>query len=63
MARRLLLLGPFLLAAAVAVIGSRYHYFTDVIGGAAVGSGTAVLTALVLTTLPRPAAGGSERSC
>jgi len=55
-ARRLLLLGAFLLAAvvAVAMVGLWYHYFTDIIGGAAVGSGTVVLTALVLTALPVP---------
>jgi membrane-associated phospholipid phosphatase len=54
-ARRLLLLGAFLFAAAVAVamVGLWYHYFTDIIGGAAVGSGTVILTALVLTALPR----------
>lgn len=64
-ARRLLLLGAFLFAAvvAVAVVGLWYHYFTDIIGGAAVGSGTVVLTALVLSALPRPASGGSERLC
>ena len=45
------------------MVGLWYHYFTDIIGGAAVGSGTAVLTALVLTTLPRPASGGSEHLC
>ncbi len=62
-ARRLLLLGAFLFAAAVAVamVGLWYHYFTDIIGGAAVGSGTVILTALVLTALTRPAFGGSER--
>lgn len=61
LARRLLLLGAFLFAAAVgvALIGLSYHYFTDVIGGVAVGTGTVVLTALVLTVLPRPASGGS----
>jgi len=55
-ARRLLLLGAFLFAAvvAVAMVGLCYHYFTDIIGGAAVGSGTVVLTALVLTALPVP---------
>ena len=55
-ARRLLLLGAFLFAAvvAVAMVGLWYHYFTDIIGGAAVGSGTVVLTALVLTALPVP---------
>jgi membrane-associated phospholipid phosphatase len=64
-ARRLLLVGAFLFATAVAValIGLSYHYFTDVIGGAAVGSGTVVLTALVLTAKPRHPSGGSERSC
>ena len=62
-ARRLLLLGAFLFAAAVAVamVGLWYHYFTDIIGGAAVGAGTVILTALVLTALPRPTFGGSER--
>ena len=65
LARRLLLFGAFLFAAAVAIamVGLWYHYFTDVIGGAAVGSGTVVLTALVLTTLPGPASGGSEHLC
>ena len=62
-ARRLLLLGAFLFATAVAVamVGLWYHYFTDIIGGAAVGAGTVIFTALVLTALPRPAFGGSER--
>ncbi len=64
-ARRLLLLGAFLFATvvAVAMVGLWYHYFTDIIGGAAVGSGAVVLTALVLTALPPPVSGGSGRSC
>ena len=62
-ARRLLLLGAFLFAAvvAVAMVSLWYHYFTDIIGGAAVGSGTVILTAMVLTALPRSAFSGSER--
>lgn len=33
---------------ALAVIAGHYHYFTDTIGGAAVGTGTVLATALVL---------------
>jgi PAP2 superfamily len=48
--RRLLMLGAVLLAVAVAsaVVGLNLHYFTDIVGGAALGTGTAVLTALLL---------------
>ena len=48
--RRLLMLGALLLAVAVpsAVVALNGHYFTDIVGGAAVGTGTAVLTALLL---------------
>jgi len=48
--RRLLMLGALLLAVAVpsAVVGLNGHYFTDIVGGAALGTGTAVLTALLL---------------
>jgi len=48
--RRLLMLGAFLLAAAVpaAMVGLGMHYFTDIVGGAALGTGTALLTALLL---------------
>ena len=48
--RRLLMLGALLLAVAVAsaVVGLNLHYFTDIVGGAALGTGTAVLTALLL---------------
>ena len=40
----------FLLAAAVAVgvIGANMHHFTDTVGGAAVGTGTVLLAALIL---------------
>jgi membrane-associated phospholipid phosphatase len=43
----------FLTAAAVAigVIGSNMHHFSDTVGGAAVGTGTALLTALALDLL------------
>lgn len=49
-ARRLLMLGAFLLAVAVpsAMVGLDLHYFTDIVGGAALGAGTALLTALLL---------------
>jgi hypothetical protein len=48
--RRLLMLGAFLLAVAVpsAMVGLNLHYFTDIVGGAALGTGTALLTALLL---------------
>jgi membrane-associated phospholipid phosphatase len=48
--RRLLMLGAFLLAVAVplAMVGLGLHYFTDIVGGAAVGTGAALLTALLL---------------
>ena len=51
-ARRLLMLGAFLLAVAVpsAMVGLGLHYFTDIVGGAA-GTGTALLTALLLDIL------------
>jgi len=45
----------FLMAAAVAVgvIGANMHHFTDTAGGAAVGTGTVLVTALVLDRLSR----------
>jgi membrane-associated phospholipid phosphatase len=45
----------FLVAAAVAVgvIGANMHHFTDTVGGAAVGTGTVLVTALVLDWLSR----------
>ena len=51
-ARRLLMLGAILLAVAVpsAMVGLGLHYFTDIVGGAALGVGTALLTALLLDT-------------
>ena len=43
--RRLLMLGVLLLAVAVpsAMVALNLHYFTDILGGAALGTGTAVL--------------------
>ena len=51
-ARRLLMAGALLFAVAVpsAMVALRFHYFTDLVGGAAVGAGTALLTALLLDT-------------
>lgn len=45
----------FLIAAAVAfgVIGANMHHFTDTVGGAAVGTGTVLLAALILDLLSR----------
>ena len=45
----------FLLATAVAfgVIGANMHHFTDTVGGAAVGTGTVLVTALILDLLSR----------
>ena len=45
----------FLIAAAVAfgVIGANMHHFTDTVGGAAVGTGTVVLAALILDLVSR----------
>src|SRR6516225_2630976 len=45
----------FLIAAAVAfgVIGANMHHFSDTVGGADVGAGTVLLTALVLDLLSR----------
>lgn len=55
--RLALILGAVLLAAAVAtaVIVLSYHYFTDTVAGTAVGTGTVLLTALLLDRA-RPAA-------
>lgn len=49
-ARLLLVLGAALIAAGVAasMVARGYHYFTDTVGGAAVGIGTVLLTALVI---------------
>jgi membrane-associated phospholipid phosphatase len=43
----------FLIAAAVAlgVIGANMHHFSDTVGGAAVGTGTVLLIAVVLDLL------------
>ena len=48
--RLLLSLAAFLVAAAVAIamVGLGVHYFTDAVGGAAVGTGTVLATALAL---------------
>jgi membrane-associated phospholipid phosphatase len=48
--RRLLLLGAFLLAAAVsfAMVALNNHYFTDIVGGAAIGTAAPLLTALLI---------------
>jgi membrane-associated phospholipid phosphatase len=48
--RLVLAFTAFLIAAAVAVgvIGANMHHFTDTVGGADVGTGTVLLTALVL---------------
>jgi membrane-associated phospholipid phosphatase len=53
--RLLLAFMGFLTAAAVVfgVIGANMHHFSDTIGGAAVGTGTVLLTALVLDMLSR----------
>jgi membrane-associated phospholipid phosphatase len=53
--RLVLVFTAFLIAAAVAVgvIGANMHHFTDTVGGAAVGTGTVLLTALVLDVLIR----------
>jgi len=51
--RFVLAFAAFLLAGAVAigVIGAQMHHFSDTIGGAAVGVGTVLLTALILDLL------------
>lgn len=51
--RLLLALTAFLAAGAVAValVGLRYHYFTDTVGGAAVGTAVVLVTALILDRL------------
>jgi membrane-associated phospholipid phosphatase len=51
--RLALVFTAFLLAGAVAigVIGAQMHHFSDTIGGAAVGIGTVLLTALILDLL------------
>jgi undecaprenyl-diphosphatase len=48
--RLLLILGAALVAAAVAaaMVAREYHYFTDTVGGAAVGTGMVLLTALLI---------------
>ena len=53
--RLILALTGFLIAAAVAfgVIGANMHHFSDTVGGAAVGAGTVLLTALILDLLSR----------
>jgi membrane-associated phospholipid phosphatase len=51
--RLVLAFTAFLIAAGVAsgVIGANMHHFTDTVGGAAVGTGTVLLTALILDVL------------
>jgi undecaprenyl-diphosphatase len=66
--RVLVSVAAVLLAAAVAVaaIALRFHYFTDTVGGAAVGTGTVLATALILDRLAarrqrrQPAAGSAD---
>ena len=52
----------FLLAGATAigVIGAQMHHFSDTVGGAAVGIGTVLLTALILDLLFTAHGGGSS---
>jgi membrane-associated phospholipid phosphatase len=54
--RVLIVLAAYLVATAVAValIGVGAHYFTDTVAGAAVGTATVLLTALILDRLGRP---------
>jgi undecaprenyl-diphosphatase len=50
-------------AVAVALVGEGAHYFTDTVGGAAVGTAVVLVTALTLDwlmALPRPAGSGKE---
>ncbi len=42
-------------AVAVGVIGANMHHFSDTVGGAAVGAGTVLVTALILDLIRRPA--------
>ena len=51
--RAVLAVTAFVIAAAVAfgVIGAKMHHFTDSVGGAAVGAGTVLATALILDLL------------
>src|SRR5690242_4347484 len=60
--RLALAFAAFLLAGAVAigVIGAHMHHFSDTIGGAAVGIGTVLLTALILDLLFTAHGGGSS---
>jgi membrane-associated phospholipid phosphatase len=53
--RLVLALTGFLIAAAVAfgVIGANMHHFSDTVGGAAVGTGTVLLIALIIDLLSR----------
>jgi undecaprenyl-diphosphatase len=54
--RRLLVLAAYVLAAAVAVamVAQGFHYFTDTIGGAAVGTGTVLAGAFVIDAAAGP---------
>jgi membrane-associated phospholipid phosphatase len=54
--RRLLILAAYVLAAAVAVamVAQGYHYFTDTIGGAAVGTGAVLAVAFVIDAAAGP---------
>jgi membrane-associated phospholipid phosphatase len=56
-ARRTLIMLYCLITAAVAaaVIGLRWHYFTDTVAGAAVGTGTVLALSLLLDLARRPA--------
>lgn len=49
------------LAVVVAVIGLRYHYFTDTVAGAALGTGTVCGLALLLDLVVQPAGTGARR--
>jgi undecaprenyl-diphosphatase len=40
---------------AVGVIGLRWHYFTDTVGGVALGTGTVLALAFLIDLVPRPA--------
>ena len=49
--------------AAVGVIGLRWHYFTDTVGGVALGTGTVLTLAFLIDLVPDAMRSRGIRSC
>jgi uncharacterized membrane protein len=48
---------------AVGVVGLRWHYFTDTVGGVALGTGTVLALAFLIDLAPGVGSGTTSRRC